>query len=51
MLLRKLVRRIKEVREVSTWSPLATSFNSKGAEKHGFKLSGKQTVSMKAPNY
>ncbi|XP_033220144.1 mitochondrial intermediate peptidase isoform X2 [Belonocnema kinseyi] len=49
MLLRKLVKRIKEVRKVSTWSPLATSFNSKGAEKHGFKLSGKQTGLFRIP--
>lgn len=43
MLLKELVRQIKGTKCVTTWSPLATAFNAKAAEKFELKVQHKQT--------
>ena len=45
MLAKKLAKRITGTSGLSTWSPLATAFNSKTGEKLGIRFLEKQTVS------
>lgn len=45
ILLRKFVRQIKGVKYVSTWSPLATAFNSKATPDLDLNNKTKATVS------